>query len=222
VIKDDTPYLCDSIMIRMIDEEGVLQKTWANGWLSLTGYPAPISMANGLGDYLITTSFISDIVVAVNPNVVEDWIPLAYPVNHPAGMELNEENSMLYVAEYGEGQVIEINPMTGARRIVTDGLSGPVDIESKDGVLYVAEALAGRITKVYIESGVKEILLNGYTGKPKGLLVASNLPTAHSTFYHHPLIWDAPAAIAVDSNGDIFMGGLDGRVFKLQYIGKPW
>ncbi|MHA1986686.1 MAG: hypothetical protein ACW98D_08615 [Promethearchaeota archaeon] len=251
VIKDDTPYLCDSIMIRMIDDKGELQKTWANGWLSATSYPSPISMANGLGDYLITANFISDIVVAVNPNIAEDWVPLAYPVNHPAGMELNEENKMLYVAEYGEGQVIEINPMTGDRRVVAEDLSGPVDIESKDSILYVAEALAGRISKVDIESGVKEIFLNGYTGKPKGLawdregnllildtamkelikvnmgnlkisVIAKNLPTGHTTFYHHPFIWDAPAAIAVDDNGDIFMGGADGRLFKLKYIGKPW
>lgn len=251
VVKGEKIYICDSIMIRMIDEEGILHKTWANAWLSPSGYPLPITMANGLGDYLITADFIDGIVVNVDPNTPEMWFPIAYPVNSPAGMELDKENLMLYIAEYGAGKVIEINLLTGNRRVVADYLSGPVDVEIKNGILYIAEALAGRITKVNIESGIKEIFLNGYVGKPKGLdwdhegnllildtalkelikvnmenlkisVIASNLPIDHTTFYHHPLIWDASAAIAVNDNGDIFMAGSDGSIFKLQHIGKPW
>lgn len=250
-VKGDKIYFCDSIMIRMIDEEGILHKTWANAWLSPSGYPPPITMTNGLGDFLFTGDFIDSIVVTVDPNTPEVWFPIAYPVSSPAGMELDEENLMLYIAEYGEGQVIEINLATYDRRVVADYLSGPVDVEVKDGTLYVAEALAGRITKVDIESGVKEIFINGYTGTPKGLawdhegnllildtamrklikvdmenlkidVVASNLPVGHSMYYHHPLIWDVSAAITVDEDGDIFMAGIDGSIFKLKHIGKPW
>ncbi|MFX1376062.1 MAG: hypothetical protein ACFFA0_09640 [Promethearchaeota archaeon] len=249
VIKDEKLYLCDSIMIRMIDETGALQKTWANGWLTTTHYPSPMTMANGMGDYLITANFIDDNIVAVNPNVAEEWTLIADSVSHPAGMKLDEENAMLYVAEYGLGQVIEINLTSGARRVVTDYLSGPVDIEFKDGFLYVAEALAGRITKVKIENGFKETFLNGYVGKPKGLdwdhkgnllildtamkrlikvnmenldihVIASNLPTEHTTYYHNPQIWDVPAPIAVNGNGDIFMVGIDGSVLKLKYTDR--
>ncbi|MFX1296989.1 MAG: SMP-30/gluconolactonase/LRE family protein [Promethearchaeota archaeon] len=247
VVKDDNLYLCDSIMIRRIDQEGNLYKTWANAWLSPSGYPLPVTMTDGIGDYLITADFIDGVVVAVNPNVYEDWTYLAYPVSSPAGMEVDTENLMLYIAEYGLGQVIEVNLLNGFRRVVAGDLSGPVDVVIKDDTLYVAEALAGRITMVDIASGVKEILLNGYVGKPKGLawdhngnllildpakkellrlnmenlnirIIASNLPVDHTTYYHHPLIWDTTAPIAVNANGDIFLAGNDGSVFMLKYV----
>lgn len=247
VVKDGNLYLCDSIMIRMIDEEGNLHKTAANAWLSPTGYPLPLTMTNGIGDNLITADFIDGIVVTVDPNTGE-WAPIAYPVTSPAGMQLDEENLMLYVTEYGAGQVTEVDLSTGAKRVVTADLSGPVDVVIKDGSLFVAETLAGRITKVDIASGVKEVFLNGYVGKPKGLawdhegnllivdaamkelvkvnmenlelsVVASNLPVGHTTYYHHPLIWDATAAIAVNEEGDIFVAGSDGSVTKLEYVG---
>ena len=248
VVKDEKLYLSDSIMIRMIDEEGNLHKTAANAWLSPTGYPLPITMTNGIGENLITADFIDGIVVTVNPNTGE-WAPIAYPVTSPAGMQLDEENLMLYVTEYGAGQVTEVNLTTGGRRVVAEDLSGPVDVVIKDGSLYVAETLAGRITKVDIASGVKEVFLAGYVGKPKGLawdhegnllildaamkklvkvdmenleisVVACNIPVAHTTYYHHPLIWDSTAAIAVNEEGDIFIAGsVDGSVTKLEYIG---
>ncbi|MFX1274150.1 MAG: hypothetical protein ACFFBP_00705 [Promethearchaeota archaeon] len=251
VVKEDQLYLCDSIMIRKMDEEGNLYKTWANAWLSSTGYPLPITMTNGIGESLFTADFIDGIVVNVNPNIAEEWTPVAYPVSSPAGMELDDDNLMLYVAEYGEGQVIEINLTSGDRRVVAGDLSGPIDIILKDGYLYVAESLAGRITKINIASGVKEIFLNGYTGKPKGLawdyngnlliidtamkrlievnmenlhidVIASNLPIDHTTYYPYPLIWDAPAPLAVNGDGDIFTIGSDGSVLKFQYIGAYW
>jgi sugar lactone lactonase YvrE len=251
VVKGDELYISDSIMIRRIDKEGNLHKTYANGWLSASGYPLPVTMTNGIGDYFITGDFIDGIVVAVNPNVPDDWMPLAYPVASPAGMEVDFENLMLYVAEYGLGQVIEVSLIDGSRRVVTDSLSGPVDVLIKDGDLYVAEALAGRITKVDIASGEKEIFLNGYVGKPKGIawdrkgnllildtakkellkvnmknldisIVACDLPTDHTTYYPFPLIWDTPAPIAVNDNGDIFLVGGDGSVIKLKYRGHCW
>ncbi|MFX0020048.1 MAG: SMP-30/gluconolactonase/LRE family protein [Promethearchaeota archaeon] len=249
VVKGENLYISDSIMIRRIDQEGNLYKTWANAWLSPSGYPLPVTMTNGIGEYLITADFIDGIVVGVNPNVPEEWMPLAYPVASPAGMEVDFENLMLYIAEYGLGQVIEVNLTSGFRRIVTDSLSGPVDVVIKDETLYVAETLAGRITKVEIASGDKEIFLNGYTGKPKGLawdhkgnllildtgkrellnvdmknldirVMASNIPADHTTYYPFPLIWDTTAAIAVNENGDIFLVGGDGSVIKLQYRGR--
>lgn len=252
VTKDDDLYICDSIMIRRIDKEGNVYKTYANAWLSTTQYPLPITMTNGIGIYpLITADFIDGVVVAVNPDIPENWTGLAYPVSSPAGMELDAENLKLYIAEYGLGQVIEVDLLTGFRRVVAGNLSGPVDVEIKDDTLYVAEALAGRITMVDIASGVKEMFLNGYVGKPKGLawdrdgnllivdtakrellkvnmenlnirIVAFNLPAVHTTYYHHPLIWDTPAPIAVNARGDIFMAGSDGSVIKLKYRGHFW
>ncbi|MFX1281443.1 MAG: hypothetical protein ACFFA3_18995, partial [Promethearchaeota archaeon] len=173
-VKDDDIYLCDSIMIRMIDEEGNLHKTGANAWLSPSGYPLPMTMTNGFGDYLITADFIDGVVVYVNPNDPEDWNYLAYPVSSPAGMEVDFASMMLYIAEYGLGQVIEVNLLNGVRRVLAGDLSGPIDVAIKSGTLYVAEALAGRITMIDIASGVKEIFLNGYVGKPKGLAWDAN------------------------------------------------
>jgi sugar lactone lactonase YvrE len=245
VVKGENLYISDSIMIRRIDEEGNLYKTWANAWL-IPNFPLPVTMTNGIGDYLITADFIDGVVSVVNPNVIGDWGYLAAPVASPAGMEVDSENLMLYVAEYGLGQVIEVSLLDGSRRIVADSLSGPVDVIIDDDTLYVAEALAGRITKVDIASGNKEIFLNGYVGKPKGLawdhngnllildtgkrellkvnmknlgiqIVASNIPVDHTTYYPFPLIWDTPAPIAVNANGDIFLVGGDGSVIKLRY-----
>ncbi|MFX1365964.1 MAG: hypothetical protein ACFE9Y_13690 [Promethearchaeota archaeon] len=249
VVKDENIYLCDSIMIRRMDEEGNLYKTWANAWLSTTGYHLPITMTNGLGDYLFTADFIDGIVVNVNPNIAEDWSYVAYSLSSPAGMELDEENLMLYIAEYGAGQVIGINLTSGEKIVIAENLAGPVDLVIKDGVIYVAETLAGRITKIDIKSGFKEVFLSGYTGKPKGLawdyrgnllivdtsmrklikvnmenlcisIIASNLPLEHTTYYHHPLIWDATSAITVNEDGDIYMIGSDGSAFKFEYRGK--
>ncbi|MFX1303599.1 MAG: hypothetical protein ACFFBV_07485 [Promethearchaeota archaeon] len=252
VVKDDDLYICDSIMIRRIDDEGNVHKTYANAWLSASGYPLPVTMTNGIGDYpLITADFIDGVVVAVNPNIPENWTYLAYSVASPAGMELDAENLKLYIAEYGLGQVIEVDLLTGFRKVVAGDLSGPIDVVIKDETLYVAEALAGRITMVDIVSGVKEIFLNGYVGKPKGLawdhngnllivdtakeellkvnmenldirIVAINLPAVHTTYYHHPLIWDTSAPIAVNARGDIFLAGSDGSVIKLRYRGHFW
>jgi sugar lactone lactonase YvrE len=251
VVKGEDLYISDSIMIRRVDKEGNLYKTWANAWLSPSSYPLPVTMTNGIGDSLITADFIDGIVVAVDPNIPDVWTPLAYPVASPAGMEVDAENLMLYIAEYGLGQVIEINLTNGVRRTVTDSLSGPVDLVIKDETLYVAEALAGRIIKVDIASGNKEIFLNGYVGKPKGLawdykgnllildtgkgellkvnmknlniqIVASNIPGDHTTYYPFPLIWDTPAPVAVNANGDIFLAGGDGSVIQLKYRTHVW
>ncbi|MFW9873167.1 MAG: SMP-30/gluconolactonase/LRE family protein [Candidatus Thorarchaeota archaeon] len=255
VTQGEDLYLCDSIMIRRIDEEGNVYKTWANAWLSPYGYPLPTTMTNGLGGQLITADFIDGVVANVNIlNDVEDWTLLVEhenPLSSPAGMELDTENQMLYIAEYGAGQIIEINLETLERRIVADYLSGPVDLVMKDQTLYVAEALAGRITMIDIVSGVKEIFLNGYVGKPKGLAwdhngnllifdtaarelinvnmenldirtIASNLPMVHTTYYSYPLIWDTPAPIAVNEHGDIFLAGSDGSVIMLKYKGHHW
>jgi sugar lactone lactonase YvrE len=250
-VKGDDLYLTDSIMIRMIDEEGNLYKTGANAWLSPSGYPLPVTMTNGFGDYLFTADFIDGVVVYVNPDDPEDWNYLAYPVSSPAGMELDFASMILYIAEYGLGQVIEVNLLTGFRRVLTEDLSGPIDIAIKSGSLYVAEALAGRITMIDMASGVKEIFLNGYVGKPKGLawdangdmlivdtakdelinvnmknlnirIVATNIPAVHTTYYTHPLIWDTPAPIAVNARGDIFLAGSDGSVIKLKYKGHHY
>ncbi|MFX1428462.1 MAG: hypothetical protein ACFFBE_18560 [Promethearchaeota archaeon] len=247
-VKENDIYLCDSIMIRRIDEEGNLHKTWANAWLSPSGFPLPVTMTNWVGEYLITADFIDGVVVMVNPNVPEEWMYLAYPVSSPAGMEVDFASMKLYIAEYGEGQVIEVDLLTGLSEVFAGNLSGPVDVALKSGTLYVAEALAGRITRIDIVSGVKEIFLNGYVGKPKGLawdvhgnllivdtasrellkvnmknlkidIVATNIPTVHTTYYTHPLIWDVSAPIAVNARGDIFLAGSDGSVIKLKYKG---
>jgi sugar lactone lactonase YvrE len=251
ISKGEDLYLCDSIMIRRIDEEGNVYKTLANAWLSQNGFPLPTTMTTWVGEYLITADFIDGAVVYVNPNVYDEWDYLAYPVASPAGMKVDTENNMLYIAEYGAGQVIEVDLLTGDRRVVTGDLSGPIDLVIKDETLYVAEALAGRITKIDIASGVKEIFLNGYVGKPKGLAwdhngnllivdtaarelinvnmenlkirtIASNLPMVHTTYYPYPLIWDTPAPIAVNENGDIFLAGSDGSVIMLKYKGHHW
>ncbi|MFX0011881.1 MAG: SMP-30/gluconolactonase/LRE family protein, partial [Candidatus Hermodarchaeota archaeon] len=43
-VKGEDLYVCDSIMVRRIDEEGNVYKTWANAWLSPTGYPLPMTL----------------------------------------------------------------------------------------------------------------------------------------------------------------------------------
>ena len=253
-VKGEDLYVCDSIMVRRIDEEGNVNKTWANAWLSPTGYPLPMTLTNGIGDNVITADFIDGVVAEVNPTVVEDWkflVDHSDSISSPAGMEVDSENQLLYIAAYGSGEVIEVDLITLERRIVANYLSGPIDLVIKDGTLYVAEALAGRITMVDIASGVKEIFLNGYVGKPKGLawddngnllivdtakrellkvnmgnldisVVASNIPAVHTTYYPYPLIWDAPSPIAVNAKGDIFLAGSDGSVIMLKYYGHHW
>lgn len=61
---------------------------------------------------------------------------LASGLNGPR--EVSTSHGMLYVAESDTGQITQINPRTGAKRVVVTGLASPQGVVRIDGKIYVA------------------------------------------------------------------------------------
>lgn len=242
VVKDNKIFVSDVVMIRMIDEKGIIHNTKANPWLN-KGYPLPITMTDGFENFLITADFIDDIVVSVNPETGE-WKFITKAIT-PAGMTTDKKSKKLYIAEHVTGQIKEVDLENQESKIVASQLAGPIAVTKADNDLYVAESWAGRVSKIDLTSYEKEVILSGYIVKPKNIVayenkelfildagrreivkvdlnnfsvnvVASNLPIVHTTYYHYPMKYDGPIGLAVDQNGNVLVGSNEnGSIIRL-------
>lgn len=102
--------------------------------------------------------------VGLNGKIIAvDWVS---GLNAPKGMGLYKNN--LYVADYDQVVVIDINKGTIINRIPVPGAEGLNDISvTKTGVVYVSDSRAKKVHR--IENGVSTIYLENLQG-PNGVL----------------------------------------------------
>jgi streptogramin lyase len=99
---------------------------------------------------------------------------------------------LIYVTEIAAGAVSQIDVVSGARKVVADGLAGPEGIDvGPDGRLYVAEVGQKRVVAIDPASGAKTV-------------VASNLDIGLEPFPGGPPAL-VPTGIAVGRGGAVYV-----------------
>ena len=234
-------WVADQIMIRSL-EDGKYVKTKLNAWTT-HGMPLPLGLTAGPADQLIWPDCVNGAVAIGNP-ITGEFKPVAGELNQPMAALTDPSGTRLYVAEYGNGQITEISLTDGAKKVVTDGLAGPIALTMVDGMLYVAETKAGRISRIDPATGDKYVFCAGVAGKPNAIgndgsgnllfldgagqrlfrlstrnmslsLVAEDLPVGYSAIGSYPPT-EFPWPMTVSSTGDIYLATINRGMIKLQ------
>jgi sugar lactone lactonase YvrE len=234
-------FVADAIMIRSL-EDGKYVKTKLNAWAT-HGMPLLLGVSAGPADQLIWPDGLDGAVAIGNPTTGE-FKAVAGELNQPMAALMDPNGARLYVAEYGNGQITEVSLTDGAKKVIADGLAGPIALTIVDGKLYVAEAKAGRISKIDPATGEKDIFCVGVAGKPNAIgndgngnllfldgagqklfrlntrnmsltLVAADLPVGYSVIGSYPPV-EFPWPMAVGSNGNIYLATMNRGMIKLQ------
>jgi sugar lactone lactonase YvrE len=158
---------------------------------------------------------------------------------------MDARQSRLYVAEYGAGQVTEINLADGAKRPLVTGLDGPIALAVVDDTLYIAEARTARIRRAPIAGGKSEVFLSAEVGKvgalaadgkggliaidvigrralridPKKLAItpiAEGLPVSYGVVGSGRAAVEFPTPLHVTADGDIYLGTSGRGVIQLK------
>jgi hypothetical protein len=144
----------------------------------------------------------------------------------------------------GNGQITEVSLNDGSKKVVTNGLSGPIALTMVDGKLYVAEIAAGRISEVDPATGNKVVFFVGVAGKPNAIgndgsgnliildgasqklfqlntknlslsVIATDLPVGYSVVGSYPPI-EFPWPMAVSAKGEVYLPTINRGMIKLQ------
>lgn len=171
---------------------------------------------------------------------------IAAGLDRPMAALMSNDESKLYVCEYGSGQIVEIRLADGAKRLVTTGLEGPVSLAIIGNTIYAAEAKLGRISKVDLANGKKEVFLAGVVGRVGALandgagnllaldssagrllrislknlaisVVAMNLPVRYVVTGSYPGL-ESPYPLAISPQGDIYIPTGDRGLIMLQNV----
>lgn len=85
---------------------------------------------------------------------------IAEGFNHPAGMACGPDNT-LYVAAYGDGNVVALSPDGKKKEIIASGFKTPNGIAvAADGSVYMSDSSGGDVVRI-VPGGEKETVLNG-------------------------------------------------------------
>jgi sugar lactone lactonase YvrE len=240
-LAGDKVWVADQIMIRSL-ENGKYVKTKLNAYTTHS-MPLPLGLTAGPADQLVWPDCVDGAVAIGNP-ITGEFKPVAGELNQPMAALTDPSGTRLYVAEYGNGQITEVNLTDGAKKVVTDGLAGPIALTMVDGMLYVAETKAGRISRIDPATGDKYVFCVGVAGKPNAIgndgngnllfldgagqklfrlntrnmsltLVAADLPVGYSAIGSYPPT-EFPWPMAVGSTGDIYLATMNRGMIKLQ------
>jgi sugar lactone lactonase YvrE len=242
ILKNGKVLIGDAIMIRILEKHKFTQTT-LNAWTQ-SGMPLTLGLANGPGDWVFWPDCISNAVAMGNPSTGE-FHAIAGELNGPTAVLMKGDGSKLYIAEYGGGQITELNLSDYSKHVLATGLEGPLALAIIRNTLYVAEAKVGRISKVDLASGKKEVFVAGL-GKlgaladdgagnllalddaagrlfkidPKDLsisTIAEDLPVANATIGSYPVV-EFPYAMTVSPEGDIYIPTAGRGLIMLQKI----
>jgi len=241
IIKNDTIYIADAIMVRAV-KEGKYEYTKLNAWAA-HGMPLPIGLADGPGNNVFWPDFVNGAVAFGDPDTGK-FQPIAGGLDRPAFVLMGKDGSKIYVAEYGAGKITEVSLANGAKKDFATQLDGPIAMAMMDNNLYVAEAKTSRIRKIDMATGEKEYFLSGLAGKPSALaddgsgsllvldgagqklfririqdmavsIIAKNLPVGFAlTGADTPVELSIP--MAVSPRGDIFICTANRGIIKLR------
>jgi DNA-binding beta-propeller fold protein YncE len=213
-----------------------------NAWAT-TGMPLFLGLSAGPEGQVFWPDGLHGAVAIGNPATGE-FKPVAGELNLPMAVLMDPGGAKLYVAEYGNGQITEVSLADGSKKVITDGLSGPIALTMVDGKLYVAEITAGRISKVDPATGNKVVFFVGVTGKPNAIgndgsgnliildgasqklyrlntkdlslsVIATDLPVGYSVVGSYPPI-EFPWPMAISSKGEVYIPTINRGMIKLQ------
>lgn len=230
LIKNNKLLISDGIMIRSLENSRFIP-TRLNAFAALN-MPMIFSLADGPGDQVFWSDSLNNAVAMGDP-FKGGFKTIARGLNRPVATLLSKGMDKVYVAEYGAGQITEINLTDGARKVLAAGFDGPLALAIMDNTLYVAEGKNGRISKVNLVSGHQEIFVAGAVGivgalsddgkgnllaldcagrrlfriNPKNLavsIVAQDLPVRYTLVGNNPAI-GVPTAMVVSPKGDIYI-----------------
>lgn len=167
VVKAGKVFAADHVIMVRTVENGAYLKTKLNAW-AVSGMPLPLGLADGPGDQILWSDSGSGRVAMGNPTTGEFKV-ITGGLSQPTGMLMGQGKDKCFVAEYGNGQITEVQLKDGIKKIVSTGLEGPLSLAMIDDFLYVAEAKSGRIIRVDPGSGSREVFLSGLTARPGAL-----------------------------------------------------
>jgi sugar lactone lactonase YvrE len=240
-LMDGKVLVADAIMCRSV-ENGKYVKSKLNAWAT-TGMPLLLGLSAGPAGQVFWPDAMHGAVAIGNPTTGE-FKPVAGEFNLPMAVLMDTGGAKLYVAEYGNGQITEVSLSDGSKKIITDGLSGPIALTMVDGKLYVAEITAGRISKVDPATGNKVVFFVGVTGRPNAIgndgsgnliildgasqklfqlntknlslsVIASDLPVGYSVVGSYPPV-EFPWPMAVSAKGEVYLPTINRGMIKLQ------
>jgi sugar lactone lactonase YvrE len=212
---------------------------------AVAGMPMPCGLAEGPGEEIFWTDWMGNTVAMGSPFTGEHK-RVAEQLDRPVAALMNQEGTKLFVAEYGSGQITEIQVPDGAKRVLASGLEGPLALAIVKDRLYVAEAKAGRISKVDPDSGKQEVFLAGMVGRPAALgndgggnllvldgagqklyrigtqdlrisLLAANLPIRCVLTGTYPAL-ELPWPMSISKEGNIYLATADRGVIMLEKV----
>ena len=243
IFKNGKVWISDAIMIRSVEKDQYVPSK-LNAWAA-HHMPLPIGLADGPGDQVFWPDFVNN-AVAIGDPAKGEFKAVAGELKWPVAVLMSKSEPKIYVAEYGAGQITEVNLTDGAKKALATGLEGPLALAIIDNTLYVAEGKPGRISKVDLANGDKEVFLAGVVGKvgalandgagnllaldggggrlfrinPKNQAIsklAENLPVAYSSMGSYPTL-EFPIAMAVSPKGDIYIPTMNRGLIMLKKI----
>jgi sugar lactone lactonase YvrE len=199
LVKNGQVLISDAIMIRTV-QNGEYVPTKLNAWAA-HGMPLPLGVVDGPGDQVIWPDAVNNAIAIGNPRDGA-FKPIAGGLGRPVAAVMSRTAPVLYVAEYGAGQVTEINLADGAKRPLVTGLDGPVALAVVDGALYIAEARTARIRRAPLAGGKSEVLLSAEVGKVGALAADGHGGLIAVDVIGHRLLHIDPKKLAITTIAD--------------------
>jgi sugar lactone lactonase YvrE len=150
----DTLWIADIFSFRRIDRHSGEVKDVFRMQSSDMEYPFSVSVS--AGRFALTSWFTGSVQVVDRASL--KTVAFLHGLQAPSDAVLLDDGSLVY-AELGSGNIVQAS---GAdfkqRRVVVQGLAGPVQmVRGRDGALYVTEA-AGRLVRVALADGKRTIV----------------------------------------------------------------
>jgi sugar lactone lactonase YvrE len=241
LVKNGALLVSDAIMVRRV-ERGKYVKTKLNAW-ARSHMPLPIGLADGPGGQIFWPDPINNAVAIGNP-VSGEFKAIAGGLNRPMSVLMSRSGADLYAAEYAAGQITAISLKDGSKKVLGEGLEGPLAMALLGNTMYVAEAKASRISRIDCATGKKEVFLWGVAAKPvavandgsgnllildgatkrllrvrirdlKVSVVAKGLPVGITLIGNYPPV-EWPYPMFVDKDGSIYLSTVGRGVVMLQ------
>ncbi len=233
LLKNGKLWVADNIMIRSA-EGGKYVKSAINPYAVTDNMPVPGILSDGPGDQILWLEPFAGTLAIGDPvrGGFRTIVGAVESLNRPVAMVMSGDRSTVYVAEYGSGKILSIGLDDGGKKILAEGLEGPLALAIIGDTMYVSEGKAARISKVDMKTGKTEIVVVGlgkfgalandgrgnllamddaggklvriHTGNLALKVIAVGLPVRSNVIGHHPGL-EMPCPMTVGPEGDIYL-----------------
>jgi sugar lactone lactonase YvrE len=164
------------------DKAGAFQTAWH-------GFASPSDVVELADGSLVVSELASGKLIRVRG---EQKSTLAEGLAQPASLALGADGA-IYVAEVGGGRISRVDPATGARTTVAEGLKLPKAVAVRDGAVLVLEVGAKQVVSIDPKTGKTTVLAanlpvglvtqpvplaGGLASTPSGVYVTSDVENA--------------------------------------------